>query len=254
MPEHAEHKRPRVAAARRGGAEGPRVGSGRSDVRFRSLPARALRGARRGWTPGRVAVVCDGESLTYGELDRRANGLALRLRSLGVGPDVLVGLADRAVARPRRRDPRDPQGGRSVPARSIRPTRRERVEFMLADAAWAVVVTESGLRRGLRGESGEARPARPGSRTRRMQRPGLRRGTGESGVRDLHVGLDGQAEGRARHATPTWRGCSTRPRPGTRSARTTSGRCSTRTRSTSRCGSCGARCSTAGAWSSSRTG
>ena len=44
--------------------------------------------------PERVAVVCDGESLTYGELDRRANALAHELRSLGVGP----GVAGRACA------------------------------------------------------------------------------------------------------------------------------------------------------------
>src|SRR6185436_17719856 len=39
-----------------------------------------------------TAVTCEDRSLTYGELDRRANQLARRLKSLGVGPDVLVGL------------------------------------------------------------------------------------------------------------------------------------------------------------------
>jgi non-ribosomal peptide synthetase component F len=43
-------------------------------------------------TPEAVAVVCDGRSLTYRELNRRANRLANRLRALGVGPEVLVGL------------------------------------------------------------------------------------------------------------------------------------------------------------------
>ena len=42
--------------------------------------------------PEAVAVSCPGESLTYGELNARANRLARRLRTLGVGPDVLVGL------------------------------------------------------------------------------------------------------------------------------------------------------------------
>lgn len=40
----------------------------------------------------RVAVVFEGESLTYGQLNRRANQLAHRLLSLGVGPGTLVGL------------------------------------------------------------------------------------------------------------------------------------------------------------------
>jgi amino acid adenylation domain-containing protein len=40
-----------------------------------------------------VAVVYEGASLNYGKLNERANQLARRLRQLGVGPDVLVGLA-----------------------------------------------------------------------------------------------------------------------------------------------------------------
>ena len=43
--------------------------------------------------PDAIAVVYEETSLTYGELNARANRLARHLRSLGVGPDVLVGLA-----------------------------------------------------------------------------------------------------------------------------------------------------------------
>src|SRR5947207_15273525 len=43
-------------------------------------------------TPEAVAVVFAGKSLTYRELNLRANQLAHHLRTLGVGPDVLVGL------------------------------------------------------------------------------------------------------------------------------------------------------------------
>src|SRR5256884_1099464 len=42
--------------------------------------------------PQAIALVQGKASLTYGELDRRANQLAHYLRQLGVGPDVLVGL------------------------------------------------------------------------------------------------------------------------------------------------------------------
>jgi amino acid adenylation domain-containing protein len=42
--------------------------------------------------PGAIAVVDDAGSLTLGALDARANGLAHRLRAMGVGPGVLVAL------------------------------------------------------------------------------------------------------------------------------------------------------------------
>ncbi|WP_323114777.1 non-ribosomal peptide synthetase [Pseudomonas guariconensis] len=43
--------------------------------------------------PAATAVVCEGERLSYGELNRRANRLAWHLRAQGVGPDVRVGIA-----------------------------------------------------------------------------------------------------------------------------------------------------------------
>ncbi|MGV8358618.1 AMP-binding protein, partial [Pseudomonas aeruginosa] len=43
--------------------------------------------------PRATAVVYGERALDYGELNLRANRLAHRLIELGVGPDVLVGLA-----------------------------------------------------------------------------------------------------------------------------------------------------------------
>ncbi|MBZ9779960.1 amino acid adenylation domain-containing protein [Pseudomonas sp. REP124] len=46
-----------------------------------------------------IAAVCQGESLTYAELDRRTNGIARALQAKGVGPETLVALfAERGLA------------------------------------------------------------------------------------------------------------------------------------------------------------
>jgi non-ribosomal peptide synthetase component F len=42
--------------------------------------------------PNAVALVFEEETLTYGELNRRANQLAHHLQRLGVGPETLVGI------------------------------------------------------------------------------------------------------------------------------------------------------------------
>src|SRR2546430_8886441 len=42
--------------------------------------------------PDAVAVSCGDDGLTYGELDRRANRLAHRLRALGIAPEERVGV------------------------------------------------------------------------------------------------------------------------------------------------------------------
>jgi amino acid adenylation domain-containing protein len=43
-------------------------------------------------TPEALALTCDEQQLTYRQLNERANHLARRLRQLGVGPEVLVGV------------------------------------------------------------------------------------------------------------------------------------------------------------------
>jgi len=44
-------------------------------------------------TPGAEALRCAGQSVSYAELNRRANQLAHRLRRMGAGPDVLIGVS-----------------------------------------------------------------------------------------------------------------------------------------------------------------
>ena len=43
-------------------------------------------------TPDATAVVFEGQSLSYRDLDERSNQLARYLRESGVGPEVLVGI------------------------------------------------------------------------------------------------------------------------------------------------------------------
>ena len=142
MPEHGDHKLhalPLLSAgelAALGGVGGGLVVSGGGGCLHERFEERVGLGS------GRVAVVCGGESLSFGELDRRANALALRLRGLGVGPDVVVGLrCERSVGVVVGVLGVLKAGGAYLPLDPAYP--RERVEFMVADAGVGVVVTES---------------------------------------------------------------------------------------------------------------
>ncbi|HEU4562901.1 MAG TPA: amino acid adenylation domain-containing protein, partial [Longimicrobium sp.] len=96
-------------------------------------------------TPGAVAVVFEGETLTYRELNERANRLARHLRALGVGPEARVAVCLE----------RSPEmvvsvlavlkaGGAYVPLDPAYPA--DRLAFMLADSAAAVLLAEEGPR------------------------------------------------------------------------------------------------------------
>jgi amino acid adenylation domain-containing protein len=94
--------------------------------------------------PEAVAVVAGQEALTYGELNRRANQLARRLRSLGVGPGVLVGVCvERSLAMAVGLLGVLKGGGAYVPLDPSYP--KERLEFMMADAELPVLLTQSSL-------------------------------------------------------------------------------------------------------------
>jgi amino acid adenylation domain-containing protein len=95
-------------------------------------------------TPDAVAVECDGECLTFAELERRASCLAYHLQTLGVGPGVLVGLAlERSVELLVGLLGILKTGGAYVPIDPTYP--RERQAYMLQDADVPVLVTQNPL-------------------------------------------------------------------------------------------------------------
>ena len=95
-------------------------------------------------TPDAIAVVFEGQQLSYRELNRRSNQLAQHLRTLGVGPEVtvaiclehslemIIGLLGVLKA-----------GGVYVPLDPLCP--KERSSFMLEDAKVAVLLTAERL-------------------------------------------------------------------------------------------------------------
>lgn len=99
-------------------------------------------------TPEAVAVLSATETLTYQELNQRANRLAHHLRTLGVGPEVLVGLhCTRTPAMIVGLLAILKAGGAYVPLDPALPAAR--LAMMLADADPAVVLASSPLAPGL---------------------------------------------------------------------------------------------------------
>lgn len=107
-----------------------------------AAPIHRLFEAQAERTPEAVAVIFGGQSLTYDELNRRANRLANYLQALGVGPEALVGLYME----------RSPEmvigalailkaGGAYLPLDPQYP--RERLE-MMADAHLLLLLTQNG--------------------------------------------------------------------------------------------------------------
>jgi natural product biosynthesis luciferase-like monooxygenase protein/amino acid adenylation domain-containing protein len=95
-------------------------------------------------TPDALAVTCDGRSLTYGDLNARANQVAHHLRGLGVAREVLVGLyVDRSIEMVIGLLGILKAGGAYLPIDPVYP--RDRVVFMLDDARAPVVVTQAAL-------------------------------------------------------------------------------------------------------------
>ncbi|HSF41084.1 MAG TPA: amino acid adenylation domain-containing protein, partial [Thermoanaerobaculia bacterium] len=92
-------------------------------------------------TPDAVALVFEGETLTYAELNARANRLAHSLRARGVGPEALVGLRfERSVPMVLAVLAVLKAGGAYVPLDPSHPA--ERLAWVLEDSRAALVLTE----------------------------------------------------------------------------------------------------------------
>jgi amino acid adenylation domain-containing protein/non-ribosomal peptide synthase protein (TIGR01720 family) len=118
--------------------------SGTATAYPREATIHQLFGQQAAQRPEAVALQFGGQTVTYADLDRRANRLAHLLRSLGVGPERLVGLcversfglieATLAILK---------AGGAYLPLDASYP--RERLALMLEDGQVDVLITESHL-------------------------------------------------------------------------------------------------------------
>ncbi|YAG04451.1 Non-ribosomal peptide synthetase [Nostoc sp. DSM 114167] len=99
-------------------------------------------------TPDAIAVVFENEQISYRELNQQANQLAHYLQSLGVGPEVLVGLCvERSLEMVIGVLGILKAGGAYVPLDYAYP--QERLAFMLQDAQVSVLLTQEKLKSGL---------------------------------------------------------------------------------------------------------
>jgi len=103
--------------------------------------------------PGAIAVVCQGQELSYGELHRQSNQLGWYLRKIGIDAETRVGVCL----------PRSPAlmiailsiwkaGGVYIPLDPAYP--EERLAFMTEDAQLAALLTDSQMLDGLAGDWG----------------------------------------------------------------------------------------------------
>ncbi|MDP7041630.1 MAG: LLM class flavin-dependent oxidoreductase, partial [Gammaproteobacteria bacterium] len=95
--------------------------------------------------PDKLAVAANGQELSYRELDETSNRLARHLQSLGVGPDVLVGIhMNRSVDMLAGLLAIMKAGGAYLPLDPDFPA--DRLAFMLEDANAPLLLTESKLK------------------------------------------------------------------------------------------------------------
>ncbi|MDD0977658.1 amino acid adenylation domain-containing protein, partial [Pseudomonas fontis] len=95
-------------------------------------------------TPQAIAVVLDGQTLTYQQLNQQANRLAHALIARGVGPDVLVGIAtERRLAMPVALLAVLKAGGAYVPLDPHYP--QDRLSYMMRDSGLHLLLAEASV-------------------------------------------------------------------------------------------------------------
>jgi non-ribosomal peptide synthetase component F len=95
-------------------------------------------------SPDAIAVVFEEEQLTYRDLNQRANRIAHHLRTLGVGPEVLVGICvERSLEMVVGLLGILKAGGAYVPSDPTYPA--ERLQYMLEDSGVQVLLTQARL-------------------------------------------------------------------------------------------------------------
>jgi amino acid adenylation domain-containing protein len=95
-------------------------------------------------SPQAIAAIFEGQQLSYDQLNRRANQLAAHLRSLGVGPEALVGIClGRSMAVPVCVLAVLKAGGAYVPLDPAYP--KDRLAYMLEDSGVSVLLTQEWL-------------------------------------------------------------------------------------------------------------
>lgn len=155
---------PRLSPRARRGLQAEREGARRDWPLDRTVHGSLAEQVRR--TPEGVALRCGETTLTWGELQERATLIARRLRAVGTGPEVRVGIglglgpellpAILGVLE---------AGGAWVPLDPAYPD--ERLEYMLADSGAAALVAPDGFARRIPGFRGAI--LSPEERTDRRQ-------------------------------------------------------------------------------------
>lgn len=110
-----------------------------------SLTVHGLIEAQAALSPDAIAIECDGKTISYLELDARANQLARHLRALGVDREVLVGLCvSRSIDMIVGLLGILKAGGGYVPLDPEYP--KARLDFMASDSSMRVLITEEKVR------------------------------------------------------------------------------------------------------------